>query len=166
MSRWLVCPSCAAEHVGDERLRFCPACGFPLVHADVDVEAEYEPDAIDRRARRIERRYTDGPLVAVGWARHQAEAELVQGLLSEAGIPSMLRRSRGFDVPDMLAAGPRDVLVPESGVEVARQVLLQHDLAPAGSGVATDPPWRVLAWLSGALVVVALIAWAGTELLA
>ena len=34
----------------------------------------------------------------------------------------------GFDVPDMLAAGPRDVLVPESGVEAARDVLLQSDI--------------------------------------
>ena len=46
-------------------------------------------------------------------------------LLLEEGVPSTLRRSAGFDVPDMLAAGPRDVLVPESGVEVARQVLLR-----------------------------------------
>jgi hypothetical protein len=36
----------------------------------------------------------------------------VQGLLRAEGIPSMLRRTRGFDVPDMLAAGPRDVMVP------------------------------------------------------
>ena len=35
----------------------------------------------------------------------------------------MLRRSRGFDVADMLAAGPRDVLVPESGAQAAREAL-------------------------------------------
>jgi hypothetical protein len=35
----------------------------------------------------------------------------------------MSRRSGGFDVPDMLAAGPRDVLVPESGAEAAREAL-------------------------------------------
>jgi len=35
----------------------------------------------------------------------------------------MLRRSGGFDVPDFLAAGPRDILVPESGAEAAREAL-------------------------------------------
>ena len=32
----------------------------------------------------------------------------------------------------MLAAGPRDVLVPESGLEAAREVLLEADIAVAG----------------------------------
>ena len=40
---------------------------------------------------------------------------MIQGLLSEHGIPSMLRRAAGFDVPDFLAAGPREVLVAERG---------------------------------------------------
>jgi hypothetical protein len=35
----------------------------------------------------------------------------------------MLRRSAGFDVAESLAAGPRDVLVPESGAEAAREAL-------------------------------------------
>ena len=61
-------------------------------------------------------------------ARQQPEAEFIQMLLLEEGVPSTLRRSAGFDVPDMLAAGPRDVLVPESGLEAARQVLLQSDI--------------------------------------
>ena len=47
----------------------------------------------------------------VAAARHQAEAEMIQGLLLEEGIPSLARRSGGFDVPDFLAAGPRDILV-------------------------------------------------------
>ena len=57
-------------------------------------------------------------------------------LLLEEGVPSTLRRTAGFDVPDMLAAGPRDVLVPESGLEVARQVLLQADIDAAGAAPA------------------------------
>lgn len=137
---------------------------MPLVHADVEVASEFEADRTGRTLRRINKGFTDGPLVKVAWARHQAEAELIQGLLSEAGVPSMLRRARGFDVPDMLAAGPRDVLVPESGEEVARQVLLQHDVG-RGSGEAFDPPWRVLVWLSGGVGLVGLLAWLGTELL-
>ena len=59
--------------------------------------------------------YAEGPLVRVAAARHQSEAELLQGMLLEEGIPSLVRRSGGFDVPDFLAAGPRDVLVPQSG---------------------------------------------------
>ena len=64
-----------------------------------------------------------GELVKAGWARNQAEAELIQGMLLEQGIPSVLRRTRGFDVPDFLAAGPRDVMVDPSELERARELL-------------------------------------------
>jgi hypothetical protein len=73
--------------------------------------------------RHVLPQYGEGPLVKVGWARNQAEAELISGLLLEEGIPSMARRSRGFDVPDFLAAGPRDILVAASGADAARDVL-------------------------------------------
>ena len=62
-------------------------------------------------------------LVKVAYAHQQAEAEMIQGLLSEHGIPSMLRRAAGFDVPDFLAAGPREVLVADEIAERAREVL-------------------------------------------
>ena len=52
-------------------------------------------------------------------------AHLIEALLLEEGIPSMSRRSGGFDVPDFLAAGPRDILVPESGAEAAREAGLE-----------------------------------------
>lgn len=64
-----------------------------------------------------------GKLVKVAYAQQQAEAEMIQGLLSEHGIPSMLRRAAGFDVPDFLAAGPREVLVAEELAQRARDVL-------------------------------------------
>jgi hypothetical protein len=64
-----------------------------------------------------------GKLVKVAYAQQQAEAEMIQGLLSEYGIPSMLRRAAGFDVPDFLAAGPREVLVAEELAEQAREAL-------------------------------------------
>jgi hypothetical protein len=103
--------------------------------------------------------------VRVAGARHQAEAEFIQGLLLEEGVPSMLQRTRGFDVPDMLAAGPRDVMVPSTGVDAAREVLLQADLLPSESErPAIDRPFRILAGLLGAIAVVALILWAGTQL--
>lgn len=62
-------------------------------------------------------------LVKVAYARNLAEAELIQGLLRQESIPSMVRRNGGFDVPDFLAAGPRDVLVSASDAERARELL-------------------------------------------
>ena len=61
------------------------------------------------------------------------------GLLLEEGIPSTLRRTRGFDVPDMLAAGPRDVMVPASGLAAAREVLLQAEMLRLQAGPAAAP---------------------------
>jgi hypothetical protein len=66
---------------------------------------------------------SSGKLVKVGYGQNQAEAEMIQGLLSEHGIPSMLKRAAGFDVPDFLAAGPRQVLVAEELAAQAREVL-------------------------------------------
>jgi Putative prokaryotic signal transducing protein len=62
-------------------------------------------------------------LVKVAFASSQPEAEMIQGLLAEHGIQSMLKRGPGFDVPEFLAAGPRQVFVLESVAERAREVL-------------------------------------------
>ena len=75
------------------------------------------------RARKVKPQYTGGRQVRVASARNLAEAELIQGMLLEEGIPSVQRRTRGFDVPDFLAAGPRDILVPEAGAEAAQELL-------------------------------------------
>ena len=56
-------------------------------------------------------------------ASDESVALLMDGVLKDAGIPSLIQRSAGFDAPDFLAAGPRDVLVPGSLVEEAKQVL-------------------------------------------
>jgi hypothetical protein len=65
-------------------------------------------------------------------------------------VPSVLRRSAGFDVPDFLAAGPRDVLVPEAGAQTAREVLLEADMAPTTSpGGGSGPRPLVLAAVVG-----------------
>jgi hypothetical protein len=61
-------------------------------------------------------------LVRVAYAQQQPEAEMIQGLLSEHGIPSMVKRV-GWDVPDFLAAGPRQILVAEELADRAREVL-------------------------------------------
>lgn len=115
----LICPTCG-EVFGDDE-RFCPRCGIPLVQ--VETEPPAPTSARRDRVRKIKPQYAEGELVRVARAQHQAEAELIQNLLLEEGIPSMTKRSGGFDVPDFLAAGPRDVLVPRSGAEAARDLL-------------------------------------------
>ncbi|HEY2537487.1 MAG TPA: DUF2007 domain-containing protein [Solirubrobacteraceae bacterium] len=119
----LVCPACGREHSAGER--FCVACEMPLVHPPgaAGAGAEAEPDERREHARKIKPQYSEGRLVKVAYAQNLPEAELIQGLLLEEGIPSMSRRNGGFDVPDFLAAGPRDILVPESGVQAAREAL-------------------------------------------
>ena len=158
----LVCPSCGTRpNVVDER--FCDSCGMPLVHED----GSSLPAVDDRRERlrKIKPHYTEGELVRVAGGRNQAEAELIQGMLLEQGVPSLLRRSRGFDVPDMLAAGPRDVMVPASGAAVARETLLEAELIGSGDA-ASDPQLRVLFRLMIAAALVAIVAWIGVELFA
>jgi hypothetical protein len=63
-------------------------------------------------------------LVKVARAENQPEAEFIQALLLQEGVQSLLRRSPGADVPDFLAAGARDVLVPASLAQRAREALL------------------------------------------
>jgi hypothetical protein len=62
-------------------------------------------------------------LVKVAYANNLPEAELIQSLLRQEHIPSMVRRNGGFDIPDFIAAGPRDVLVPVSQADRARELL-------------------------------------------
>lgn len=50
---------------------------------------------------------------------------MLQGLLSEAGIPSVLKRSGGFDNPEFLGAGPRDVYVQAEVAQTARDLLAE-----------------------------------------
>jgi hypothetical protein len=158
----LICPSCATTYPLDER--FCARCGMPLVYAGAHtIEDPLTPT--HERVRKIKPQYAEGELVRVAGGRNQAEAEFIQGLLLEEGVPSLLRRSAGFDVPDYLAAGPRDVLVPASGAPTARDVLLQSDLAPTeGTGPQTSP-LRVALALLAAIALVAIIAWLGTDVL-
>jgi hypothetical protein len=155
----LTCPSCAARYSLDER--FCTRCGMPLVYAGAKSES-VRIGGLRDRARKIDPQYAGGELIRVAGARNQAEAELIQNLLLEEGVPSMLKRSSGFDVPDFLAAGPRDVLVPRDGAEAARGVLLREGLEPPAdedTGLSGTHALRLaLLILAGALIT-ALIAW-------
>ena len=116
------------------------------------------------RARKVKPQYGEGPLVKVAWARNQSEAELISGLLLEEGVPSVIRRNGGFDVPDFLAAGPRDVLVAASGEGVAREALaVQERVEPQ---TQTSSGWvRVLAVTVIIVLVVSSLAGAAAALL-
>ena len=159
MGAGLVCPSCAAKH--GEDARFCSQCGMPLVHAG---PREARVSGRQERARKIKPQYAQGALVRVAWARNQAEAELIEGMLLEQGIPSVLRRAAGFDVPDFMAAGPRELLVARSGLEAAREVLLEHDITPRAVTAADTPrATRVLAALLLGIAVLAIVLFMATH---
>ena len=48
---------------------------------------------------------------------------MLQARLEGEGIPVLVVRSGGFDVPDFLAAGPRDIMVPGDREQEAREIL-------------------------------------------
>jgi hypothetical protein len=98
---------------------------------------------------------------------------MLQGLLSEAGIPSVLKRSGGFDAPEFLAAGPRDVMVNSEQAKKARDVLAdtmvedeseeraelegQGRLA-RGEGARTSPGTLAL-WIGVAFLGAVILVW-------
>jgi len=151
MGATLVCPRCESEHDGDER--FCPDCGMPLV---VGGAQEEQADERRRRARKIRPEYAQGALVKAAWTRNQVEAELIAGMLLEEGIPSLVRRAAAFDVPDFMASGPREVLVPQSGLGAARDVLLTGREAPRLTRPAASV--RRTRLLAGVLLAIAVFA--------
>lgn len=151
----LVCPGCgrAGDDAGE---RFCRHCGMPLTP---EGEAPV-PTALQEQARKVHPAYAEGQLVKVAYAHNQPEAELIAGLLLDAGIPSIVRRARGFDVPDFLAAGPRDILVALGGAEAAREALgdkamPQATVSPSLRGVALA--MLIIAAASVAIAVVAAV---------
>jgi hypothetical protein len=155
----LACPRCARKYTLEER--FCSDCGMPLVYVG---RGEEQPiTEAHERARKIKPQYTGGRQVRVASASNIAEAEMIQGMLLEEGIPSFQRRSRGFDVPDFLAAGPRDIIVPEAGAEAAREVLAQTPIgeepaAPQAHSAQARPLW-LLAAIVGGMAGAFALAW-------
>jgi hypothetical protein len=126
-----------------------------------DASAEEPRSEAHERARKIRPEYTRGPVARVAGGRNQAEAELIQNILLEEGVPSVLRRTAGFDVPDFLAAGPRDVLVPASGLEAARAALNEAEIpvAPDHTAPTRAQALRIAGALLAAAAITALIAW-------
>ena len=131
---------------------------MPLVRIGGE-EGEPVRDEAHERARKIRPELTRGALVRVAGGRNQAEAELIQNILLEEGVPSVVRRSAGFDVPDFLAAGPRDVLVPAAGAQTAREVLLEADMAPTTGERRAPRPLLLAAVIGLGGAATALVAW-------
>ena len=141
---------------------------MPLVYVG---RGEEEPvTGSHERARKVKPQYVGGELIKVAWARNQAEAELIQGLLLEEGIPSVQRRTRGFDVPDFLAGGPRDIFVSEAASELARGLLSDTQAEQPTPGLraaasSTSPArlgiWLVIAFAAAVAIVYALYQAAG-----
>jgi hypothetical protein len=138
---------------------------MPLVPPGEVIEAPRSE--AHERARKVDPRFTRGPLVRVAGAAQQPEADMISGLLLEHGVPSVVRRSAGFDVPDFLAAGPRDILVPESGAETAREALYGAGFA-SDVAVSSRPDPRQVALVLAAIFavgcVVVLVAWAISQI--
>jgi Putative prokaryotic signal transducing protein len=114
-----------------------------------------------------------GKLIKVGFARNQAEAEMLQALLLESDIPSILKRSGGFDAPEFLAAGPRDIWVNQGHAEVARRILsetlteseseereeLEGEARLRATGGEPVSPARLALYVGGGFVVAIIIIW-------
>ena len=98
---------------------------------------------------------------------------MLQGLLSEAGLPSVLKRSGGFDNPDFLAAGPHDVMVNAEAAPRAREVLAETQFESEGEerteleeqarlergeGAVTSPA-RLALWVGIAFAAAILLIW-------
>jgi hypothetical protein len=130
----------------------------PLVHPPGAGDGERPLSPARERARKVRPQLSEGPLVRVATARHQAEAEMLESLLLDQGIPSLVRRSGGFDVPDFLASGPRDILVPASGAELAREVLGVPEPPPRSAADEGTPAWVKAMAVALAVGIVALIA--------
>jgi hypothetical protein len=154
----LACPRCARRYSLDER--FCSSCEMPLVYVG---RGEQEPiTETHERARKVKPQYVGGRQVKVAFANNLPEAELIQGILLDQGIPSFQRRSRGFDAPDFLAAGPRDILVPQAAEEDALSLLADARVgdAPAPQLDGDGPrPAMLLAAILAAFAGAAGIVW-------
>lgn len=115
-----------------------------------------------------------GKLIKVAFARNQAEAEMIQGLLGESGIPSVLKRARGFDAPEFLAAGPHDIFVNAEQAQKAKTLLaetitenesdeeaeLRDEARLRRGGPTTETsPARLALWIGAALIGAVILVW-------
>jgi hypothetical protein len=99
-------------------------------------------------------------LRTVTTARHEAEAELVQGMLREEGIESMVRRAPSFDLPQFLGAAPHDVLVQESDYDAAYRLVHGQEAEPRRPASRSGPaPGNLLAIVLIGVGLIAFLIW-------
>ncbi len=67
-----------------------------------------------------------GELVRLTSASSGPEAEMITGLLQNAGIRALIQRTAAFDVPDFLAGGPREVFVRSEDHDRAAELVEAH----------------------------------------
>lgn len=146
------CPYCGCEF--ELGASACPSCDLPLLTGDIAAPATR--GAVVVTAARPE--FATGGLRRVAIASNQAEAEMVESLLRSEGIPCIVQRSPGADVPDFLAAGRRDILVPESGLAAARDLLRIEVSETSANDAAPSPLMLAIAVLAGVLMVALCIA--------
>jgi hypothetical protein len=98
---------------------------------------------------------------------------MLQALLLESDIPSILKRSGGFDAPEFLAAGPRDIWVNRGHAEDARQILtetlteseseereeMEGEARLRKTGGDPTSPGRLALYVAAGLVVAIVIVW-------
>jgi hypothetical protein len=98
---------------------------------------------------------------------------MLQGFLSEVGIPSVLKRTIGFDTPEFFASGPHDVFVNAGDAKRAREVLAETMVEDEGSeqrqleeerrlarGETGDvSPGRLAFWVLAVALGGCLLAW-------
>jgi hypothetical protein len=133
MARQLECPRCSRAYPETER--FCEDCGMPLVYPE---RGELAASERRRRARKINPAYTEGPPVRVARAANLVQAEFIAGLLLEEGIPCMLSARGAIIAVYAPVAAPRDVLVPESAAEAAREALAWSGQEASGPSPPPD----------------------------
>jgi hypothetical protein len=103
----------------------------------------------------------------VAVAANQAEAELLQGVLADAGIPSNWRRTGG-DLPHLIAAGYREIYVPAGAAEEAQALLATLEVDESESEPEPTRPvglertgLRLVGKLTAALLSVGILAGIG-----
>ena len=64
-----------------------------------------------------------GDWVKVGSAPNETFALPMEGVPTDSDIPMLIHRGAGFDIRDLLSAGPRDVLLPEPALVEACRLL-------------------------------------------
>ena len=98
---------------------------------------------------------------------------MIQGLLLEGDIPSVLKRTRGFDAPEFAASGPHDVMVDSDVAQKARDLLADTMIESEGEfrqevaeesrlsrpGATETTPARLALWVAVAFLGAVILVW-------